>query len=205
MYPPGYRLLFLALLCGAILWQPLDQDARPYGLYRFGRSRHSNDLTHLGFDRWPNKNGRMKSEFVFRPSDYPQLRGFEIRRDWKDKDGDDGSLMHSLWLEKGPSELTLEIETYRRSNGDAHAGLLNEVTSTSFPIAPHLRTGYRLGPDLGDVCVHYYDPISFPPSEWTLFNFVRNNIRVRIHASSDNGVNAFSLAQAIDERIRRSH
>lgn len=204
------RFVFLALLGGALLWEPLDPDALPYELYQplsglpvFSRSRYwSKDLSHLGIDQWPNKEGPLKRSFEFRIGDYPELRGYETKSDHRSTWP--GSISRCLWLEKGPSSLTIEIETHGSSNAEAQRRLLCRVTSTSFPIVPILRTGFRLGPSLGDVCLHTYDPISYPPTEWRIFDFVRNNIRVQVYASSDNDVNAYRLAHAIDDRIRSS-
>src|SRR6185295_7216713 len=115
-----------------------------------GKHRRGDELAHLGIDQWPNKRGPVKTTFAFRPEDYPHLRGYVVRSGGPER----------FWLEKGPSSVTIEIEVLP-SNADAQKRLLERVTSTSFPIAPLLRTGRRFGPNLGDVCLTPYDPRTY--------------------------------------------
>ena len=203
-------VLFLSILSGALLWERPDPFRVPSALSgplrRAGivADPWSNDLSHLRMESWPNGNGPLKSGFDFNPSDYPHLRGYTVKSDHRSSGYRETSSKHYLWLIKGKSDLTIEIEVFTTSNADAQKSLLNRLLSTSFPIAQFLRTGQRYALKLGDVCLIDRDPVLYPPEEWTKFDFVRNNVRVQVYASSDNEVDAFSLAQAIDERIRRS-
>jgi hypothetical protein len=202
-------VLFLVLLSGALLWRrpdPFDiHNSLYWPLRRAGLVDElwSSDLSHLRFESWPNRNGPIKSGFEFDPSEYGELVGYHVMRDRKDRE--ESFRRHDLWLCKGKSDLTIEIQVFTTSNLDAHHSLLNRLLGTSFPIASFLRTGQRYALKLGDVCLIDQDPILYPPEDWIKFDFVRNNVRVQVYDSTNNdGAIAFSVARAIDEKIRLS-
>lgn len=202
---------FLVLLSFALLWDPFDPISTPDALYRplrdvpglFQRSYlDRGGIKHLGMDQWPNRIGPLKTGFRFVPSDYPQLNGCRMHGDGQDFSREDLRKRYRYWFESGSSSVIIEIDVFLRSNAEAQQGLVDRMRNTSFPIDPLLRTGRRYGPVLGDVCLTAYAPFLSSPPDWPQVDFVRNNIRVSIDAYS--GFPAFALAQAIDERIRRS-